>query len=225
MATFWRYKRANKALEAYRNASKRSILGTPERTGAINNPCSQFCIHPIQFVIFPKRLSLPYPDEEILSSVRDSICAVHSCIFPKRLFLPHPDEEILSGYEEDVSSIRDGFSDWVKADPASFLKRRLVNTKSANHAFREAPDLKHAPSNEEYRFDTEVPNRLTEQKRLSIYRWNPGPRRRKGAAIEKHIAWKWHIITLQEANKYFYNEFLTNRFCTTHYGGCAIPFK
>ena len=43
-------------------------------------PVSRNFIHPKQFGIFPKRLSLPYPDEEILS-----------------------------GYEEDVSSIWDGF--------------------------------------------------------------------------------------------------------------------
>ena len=38
-------------------------------------------------------------------------------IIPERLSLPYPDEEILSGYEEDFSSIRDGFSAWVKTDP------------------------------------------------------------------------------------------------------------
>ena len=98
----------------------------------------------------------------------------------------------------------------------AFLKRHLVNAKSANLAFREPPNNKHFPSNDEYRFDTDVPNRLNEQKRLSIYNGNPGPRRGKEGAIEKHIAGKWHIIK---------HEFLTNRFHVTHHGGCAILFK
>ena len=112
-------------------------------------------------------------------------------ILPKRLTLPYPDAEILSGYEEDVSSMRDGFSSWVKADPETILKRHLVDAKGANPAFRGALVRKHSPPKEEYRFDADVPHRLIEQKRISIYNWNPGPRRGKGA-IEKHIARKWH---------------------------------
>ena len=146
-------------------------------------------------------------------------------IFPSRLFLPHPDDKIPSGYEEDVLSIRDGKTAWVKADPASVLGRPLVNVNSANPAFREAPDKKHSPANEGYRFDTDVPNRMTEQKRLSIFKWNPGPRRGKEEAIEKHIAEKWHIVTLQESIEYLDHDYLTNRFCVTHYGGCAILFN
>ena len=38
-----------------------------------------------------------------------------------------------------------------------------------------------------------------------------GPRRGKAGAIESHIAWKWHIITLQEAIDYLDHDFLTNR--------------
>ena len=30
------------------------------------------------------------------------------------------------------------------------------------------------------------------QRRLSVYNWNPGPRRGKEDAIEKQIAGKWH---------------------------------
>ena len=120
--------------------------------------------------------------------VRDSVHPFQFDIFPSRLLLPHPDDKIPSGYEEDVLSIRDGCTAWVKADPASILEHPLVNENSANPAFREAPDRKHSPTNEGYRFDTDVPNRMTEQKRLSICKWNPGPRRGKEEAIEKHIA-------------------------------------
>ena len=137
--------------------------------------------------------------------------------------MPHPDDGFLSCYEENISSVRDGFSHWVKADPASILKRHLVNAKSANPDFRESPDRKHSPTIKEYRFD--APNRLTEQKRLSIHHWIPGPRRGKEEATEKHIAGKWHIITLQESIEYFDRDYLTNRFYVTHYGGCAVLFK
>ena len=84
-------------------------------------------------------------------------------IFRKRLSLPYLDEEILSDCEEDFfSSIRDGFSAWVKTDPEAILKRHVVNAKGAKPAFREAPVRKHSPSHEEYRFDTDVPSPLTE---------------------------------------------------------------
>ena len=41
-------------------------------------------------------------------------------------------------------------------------------------------------------------------------------------AIEKHIAGKWHIITLQESIENLEHEFLQNRFHVTHFGGCAV---
>ena len=41
-------------------------------------------------------------------------------------------------------------------------------------------------------------------------------------AIEKQIARKWHIITLQEAIEYVDHELLTNRF---HYGGRVVLFN
>ena len=70
--------------------------------------------------------------------VRDFIHPVQFDIFPKRLPLPYP---VL---EEDVSSVRDGYTAWVKADPASILKRHLLNVNSANPVIREAPDKKHS---------------------------------------------------------------------------------
>ena len=62
-------------------------------------------------------------------------------------------------------------------------------------------------------------------KRLSIYNWNPGPRRGKEDAFEKQIAGRWHVITLQEASEYVDHDILTGRFHVTHYGGCAILFN
>ena len=46
------------------------------------------------------------------------------------------------------------------------------------------------------------------QKRLSIYNWNPGPRRGKEDSFEKQIAVKWHIVTLQEASDYVDHDIL-----------------
>ena len=110
--------------------------------------------------------------------------------FPERLELPFPSGEILSGYEDVVSSGQDSYTTWVKTDPGF------------SHEF----------------FDTNVPKRSYVQKRLSIYNWNPGPRRGKEGAIEKQIARKWHVITLQEAIDYVDHELFTNRFHVTHYG-------
>ena len=70
-----------------------------------------------------------------------------------------------------------------------------------------------------------MPNRSTEQTRLSVKSWNPGPRRGKEGVIERHIAGKWHIITLQEANEYLDHDFWANRFHVNHHGGCAVLFN
>ena len=43
---------------------------------------------------------------------------------------------------------------------------------------------------------------------LSIYTWNPAPRRGKEVAFEKQIAGKWHVITLQEAIEYVNHDIL-----------------
>ena len=167
-------------------------------------------------------MSAPVP---LKTRVRNFIHPVQFGSLRQRFNLPHPDAEILSGYEEDASSIRDGFSAWVKSDPETILHRHIVDAKGANPAFREAPVRKHSRSKEEYRFDNNVPNRSPVQKRLSIYNWNPGPRRGKEGAIEKHIAGKRHVITLQEAIVYLDSEYLTNLLYVTQYGGCAILFN
>ena len=47
-------------------------------------------------------------------------------------------------------------------------------------------------------------------------------RRGKEDAFEKHIAGRWHIITLQEASEYVDHEILRKRLHVTHLVGCAI---
>ena len=107
--------------------------------------------------------------------------------FPERLKLPYPDEEILSGYEEDVSFIQDGFTTWVQADFNTILERHVVDVREALAEYREASVRRHDTSAQQYYFDSSVPNRSSVQKRLSIYNWNPGPRRGKEGAIENKL--------------------------------------
>ena len=66
--------------------------------------------------------------------------------FPDRLKLPYPDEEILSRFEEDVSSIRDGFTAWVKTEFATILERHTVDNRKVHAVFREAFARKHVTS-------------------------------------------------------------------------------
>ena len=113
----------------------------------------------------------------------------------------------------------------MKSDPETILRRHVVNVTRAFAEFREEPARNHSPSSQGYHFNKDMPNRSTEQTRLSVYNWNLGLRRGKKGAIERHIAGKLHIITSQEAIEYLEHDFLTNRFHVTHYGGCAILFN
>ena len=62
-------------------------------------------------------------------------------------------------------------------------------------------------------------------RRLSVYNWNPGPRRGTEDAMEKQIAGKWHLVTLQEASDYVNHAVLHERFHVTHFAGCAVLFN
>ena len=135
--------------------------------------------------------------------------------FPERLELQYPDGEILSGYEEDVSFFRDRFTTLVKADPNDTSERPLVDVRKAFAEYREASVRRQEAPSQEYFFVSSVPNRSSVHQRLSVYNWNPGPRRGKEGAIEKQIAGKWHITTLQEAIDCVDHELLTNRFHVT----------
>ena len=132
-------------------------------------------------------------------------------LFPERLDLPYPNGEIPSGYEEDVSFIQDRFTTWVKADPNDTSERHMVDVRKAFAEYREASVRRQGALAQEYFFDNSVPNRSSVQKRLSVYDWNPGPRRQKEGAIEKQIAGKCHMITLQEMIEYVDHELLTNK--------------
>ena len=94
--------------------------------------------------------------------------------------------------------------------------------KKATADFREASGRRPAASSQTNRVSKKLSNRSLVQKQLSIYNWNPGPRRGKEDAYEKQIAGRWHVITLQEAAEYVDHDLLTGRFHVTHYAGCAI---
>ena len=79
--------------------------------------------------------------------VRNFIHPKQFGIFPKRLSLPYPDEEILSDYEEDVSSIRNGFFGMGENGPrnhswASQCRCEMVPIqRSARHQPENTPHL------------------------------------------------------------------------------------
>ena len=96
------------------------------------------------------------------------------CILGSNTFLEsclHPHDEILFGYEEDVSSIQDGYTAWVKVDPAFCLERHSVCLNSAAPIFHEAQYRRHSSPNPEYRFNNDVSSRLTEPRRLGNRGW------------------------------------------------------
>ena len=100
-----------------------------------------------------------------------------------------------------------------------------MDIEKAAAQFREAYDGRDTTSSHKNSSSKHFAARSIVQRRLSIYNWNPGPRRRKEDAFERQISGRWHIITLQEASDNVDHELLTNRFHVTHYAGCAILFN
>ena len=105
------------------------------------------------------------------------------------------------------------------------LVQHMVDIQEATAEFRKASERRPATSFHKNSSNKHFAARSIVQRRLSIYNWNPGPRRGKEDAFEKQIAGKWHIITLQEASDYVDHELLSNRFHVTHYAGCAVLFN
>ena len=102
------------------------------------------------------------------------------------------------------------------------LVQHMVDIEKATAEFREESERKHATSSHMNSSSKRFATLSIVQRRLSIYNWNPGPRRGKEDAFEQQIAGRWHNITLQEAADYVDHELLTNRFHVTHYAGCAV---
>ena len=145
--------------------------------------------------------------------------------FPERMELPFSNDEILSGYEDIVSSGTDQFTAWVKMNPDEVLVHHMVDVQKATADFHEASERRPATSSHTNRANKHFETRSLVQKRLSIDNWKTGPRRGKEDAFEKHIAGRWHVLTLQEASEYVDHDILTGRFHVTHNAACAILFN
>ena len=111
-------------------------------------------------------------------------------------------DAILSGYEDVVSSGTDHFTMWVKVDPHEVLVHHMVDVQKATADFREASERRPATCSETNCASKHFCARSPIQRRLSIYKGNPWPRRGKEDAFEKQIAGRWHVIPLQEASEY-----------------------
>ena len=109
--------------------------------------------------------------------------------------------------------------------PHEVLVQRMVDIQRATADFREASERRPATSSQTNRVNKHFASRSLVQKRLSIYNWDPGPRRGKEDPFEKQIAVRWHVITLQEASDYVDHDILAGRFHVTDNAGCAILFN
>ena len=105
------------------------------------------------------------------------------------------------------------------------LTEHVVDIHRIDADFRDAFERIQASSSQASGVNKFFSSQSPVQKRLSIYNWNPGPRRGREGAIEKQIAGKWHLITLQEASDYVEHEILHERFHVTHFAGCAVLFN
>ena len=114
---------------------------------------------------------------------------------------------------------------WCKMNPHEVLAEHVVDIHKVMADFRDAFERRQSSSSQTYVDNQYFSSQSLVQSRLSIYNWNPGPRRGKDDAFEKQIAEKLHIVTLQEASDYVDHDILQERFHVTHYAGCAILFN
>ena len=126
----------------------------------------------------------------------------------ERLELPFSCDAILSGFEELVSSGSDYFSMWGKMSPHEILAEHVVDIHKVVADFRDACERIQSTSSQTHGVNKYVSSQSPVQRSLSIYNWNPGPRRGKEDAFEKQIAVKWHIVTLQEASDFVDHDIL-----------------
>ena len=130
----------------------------------------------------------------------------------ERLELPFSCDAILSGYEDLASSGSDQCTMWGKMSHQEILAEHVVDIHKVVADFRDVFERIQSSSSQSYGVNKYFSSQSPMQKRLSIYNWNPGPRRGTEDAIEKQIAVKWHIVTLQEASSMSNTKFLMNDF-------------
>ena len=136
-------------------------------------------------LIFRERIEAPLPP---LRPNATSFIHDHSVPFPNAWNCHLPMMKSLCGYEDIVSSGTDQFTAWVKVSPHEVLVQHMVDIQKATADFREASERKPATSSHTNSVNKHFATRSIVQKRLSIYNWNPGPRRGKEDAFEKQIA-------------------------------------
>ena len=90
--------------------------------------------------------------------------------------------------------------------PHEILAEHVVVIHKVVADFRDAFERNQSPSSQTHGVNKYFSSQSPVQKRLSIYDWNPGPRRGKEDASEKQTVGKWHIVTLQEASDYVEHE-------------------
>ena len=112
---------------------------------------------------------------------------------PERLELPFSSDDILSGYEDLVSSGSDRFTMWGKMNPHEVLAEHAVDIHKVMADFRDAFERRQSTSSQTYGVNRYFSSQLPVQRRLSIYNWNPGPRRGREDAFEKQTTENWHI--------------------------------
>ena len=76
-----------------------------------------------------------------------------------------------------------------------------------------------------HQFDRAASDLSSEQTRLSISCWNPGPKRGSPGAIEDHIAGPWHIVALQESVEFLQHKDITRQFHVAHFRECPTLFN
>ena len=143
----------------------------------------------------------------------------------ERLELPFSDDEILSGLDDHRLPRSDLFTTWSTMTPEEILAEHVVDIRRTVADFRDAYDISQTSSTRASGVNKFFTSQSPLQRRLSVYNWNPGPRRGKEDAIEKQIAGRWHPTTLQEAFDYVNHAILHERFYVTHFAGCAVLFN
>ena len=98
---------------------------------------------------------------------------------------PFSCDAILSGYEDLVSSGSDQFTMWGKMSHQEILAEHVVDIHNVDADFRDAFDRIQSSLSQSYGVNNYFSSQSLVHKRLSIYNWNPGPRRGKEDAIEK----------------------------------------
>ena len=83
--------------------------------------------------------------------------------------------------------------------PHEILAEHVVDIHKVVADFRDAFERNESSSSQTYGVNRYFSSQSPVQRRLSIYNWNPGPRRGREETFEKQVAAEWHIVTLQRS--------------------------